>query len=196
MVATYADVTIVVPHIPIREKLLKRALGSILLQTVLPEDVAVVTDTEHDGAAVTRNRGLFDVKTEFVAFLDDDDYLYGDHIEECVDQLHEQQADVVYPWFDVANGHDPLGMFGKPFDPEHLQRANYIPVTVVARTKTLQDVGGFALHPDSLVHGTPCEDWQCWLNVHAAGGKIVHVPQRTWVWDHATGNTSGRGDRW
>lgn len=196
LVTGYEHVTVVIPHIPVRTVLLKRALRSIMTQSVMPADIIVVTDVNHDGAAVTRNRGLDLVETDYVAFLDDDDYLYPNHIAECMSDICEWDADVVYPWFDVANGTDPLGMFGKPFDPEHLRQSNYIPVTVVAKTATLRDVGGFAPHPDSLVHGVPCEDWQCWLAVHNAGGKIIHAPERTWVWDHGTGNTSGRGNRW
>lgn len=186
-------ITVVIPHIPVRAQLLQRALASVQRQTTRT-DVIVVTDNNHDGAAITRNRGLFAVETEFVAMLDDDDYMRPRHLEVCLNALHEQDADVVYPWFDVLNGTDPLGMFGKPFDPEHLRVSNYIPITVVAKTKTLQDVGGFIPHPDAAGH--PNEDWGCWLAVHNAGGKIVHVPERTWCWDHASANTSGRGDRW
>jgi hypothetical protein len=192
VVNLYGDVTVVIPHIPTRTHLLKRALGSVLSQTQLPEDIVVVTDVNHDGAAVTRNRGLALVKTTYVAFLDDDDYLYSDHIEKCLE--HGYGADITYPWFDVVNGTDPLGMFGKPFDPEHLKLSNYIPITVVAKAETLRSVGGFTRHPDT--GDNPCEDWHCWLKVHNAGGEITHLAQRTWAWDHATGNTSGRGDRW
>lgn len=190
---TTSEITVVVPHIPVREQLLTRALESVRAQTI-EASVIVVTDENHDGAAITRNRGLFAVETEFVALLDDDDFLYPHHLETCLNTLREYDADVVYPWFDVIAGTDPLGMFGKPFDPEHLKISNYIPITVVARTKTLQDVGGFIPHPDDAGH--PNEDWGCWLAVHNAGGKIVHVPEKTWTWDHDTFNTSGRGDRW
>lgn len=158
------------------------------------EDVIVVTDTEHRGAAATRNRGLDMVTTPYVAFLDDDDHLHSHHIRVCMEAMRDHDADVVYPWFDVVGGTDPLGMFGKPFDPEHLLVSNYIPVTVLARTEKLRDVGGFTPHPDALGH--PNEDWGCWLAVHHSGGKIVHVPQRSWVWRHDSSNTSGRGDRW
>lgn len=192
MVTSHKDVTVVIPHIPKRAGYLKRALNSVIHQTELPMDVIVVTDVNHDGAAVTRNRGLKMVETEYVAFLDDDDYLYSDHIETCLYEGYG--ADVIYPWFDVLHGTDPLGMFGKPFDAAHLEVSNFIPVTVIARTEMLRDVGGFTPHPDAAGH--PNEDWGCWLAVHRAGGVITHVPHRTWVWDHASGNTSGRGDRW
>lgn len=186
-------ITVVIPHIPVRKHFLTRALESVKAQTI-EASVIVITDENHKGAAVTRNRGLTLVETEFVALLDDDDYLYPHHLEVCLSALREHDADVVYPWFDVIGGTDPLGMFGQPFDPEHLKVSNYIPVTVVARTQVLRDVGGFIPHPDDAGH--PNEDWGCWLAVHNAGGKIVHVPERTWAWDHASQNTSGRGDRW
>lgn len=194
MVTDFENVTVVVPHIPVRTRLLSRALGSIMAQTVLPADVIVIVDAHHEGAAATRNRGLELVKTDYVAFLDDDDWLYPQHIESCMWEIREWGADVVYPWFHVENGTDPLGMFGRPFDAQHLELSNYIPVTVVARTATLREVGGFTPYPDAAGH--PNEDWGCWLAVHRAGGKIMHLAERTWVWDHATGNTSGRGDRW
>jgi glycosyltransferase involved in cell wall biosynthesis len=190
----YADLTVVIPHIPVRTQYLSRALRSILRQTLQPRDIIVVTDTDHEGAAVTRNRGLAMVQTPYVAFLDDDDELRPHHIETCGRVLEDEDAAIVYPWFDVIGGTDPLGMFGVPFDPEHLKVSNYIPVTVVAQTQALQDVGGFILHPDALGH--PNEDWGCWLAVHNAGGKIVHVPSKTWIWRHDSQNTSGRGDRW
>lgn len=196
MVNTFRDgVTVVIPHIPVREHLLTRALESVEAQTI-EASVIVVTDENHDGAAVTRNRGLMAVETEYVALLDDDDYFYPNHLEVCLNALREHDADLVYPWFDVIGGTDPLGMFGKPFDPEHLEASNYIPVTVVAKTKTLQNVGGFVPHPRFAGDGPPCEDWGCWLAVHNAGGKIVHAPEKTWAWVHNSGNTSGRGDRW
>ena len=190
------DVTVVIPHIPttLRTTLLQRALKSIREQTFPVHDVIVVTDTEHEGASVTRNRGLESVTTPFVSFLDDDDIMYPRHVEVCRDALLREDAHVAYPWFDVLNGTDPLGMFGKPFDPDHLMVSNYIPVTVVAVTEKLREVGGFIPHPDAAGH--PNEDWGCWLAVYRSGGKIVHVPERTWGWEHASQNTSGRGDRW
>jgi glycosyltransferase involved in cell wall biosynthesis len=188
------DLTVVIPHIPIRQTLLHRAVQSVENQTFRPREIIVATDYNHEGAAAARNAGLFAVNTQFVAFLDDDDWLYPQHLQSCLGGLQASGADIAYPWFDVEGGTDPLGMFGKPFDPDHLQVANYIPVTVVARTQVLQSVGGFTRHPET--GDNPCEDWGCWLAVHNAGGRIVHVPERTWSWSHNTGNTSGRGDRW
>lgn len=191
-----SDITVVIPHIntPLRNVLLKHTLASIKEQTYAPYDVIVEEDISHAGASVTRNHGLARVTTPLVAFVDDDDHFYPRHLEVCRNALLEHDADIVYPWFDVIDGTDPLGMFGHPFDPEHLKVSNYIPITVVAKTETLRSVGGFIPHPDAAGH--PNEDWGCWLAVHNSGGKIVHVPERLWAWRHNSQNTSGRGDRW
>lgn len=190
------DITVVIPHIgtSLRNTLLQHTIASIHAQTYQPYAIIVEEDTTHAGAAITRNRGLDRVTTPLVSFIDDDDFMYPHHLKVCRDTLVEHDADVVYPWFDVIDGTDPLGMFGKAFDPEHLKISNYIPITVVAKTATLREVGGFIPHPDDAGH--PNEDWGCWLAVHNAGGKIVHVPERSWGWRHASQNTSGRGDRW
>lgn len=191
-----SDITVVIPHIntPLRNVLLQHTLDSIKTQTYQPYAIIVEEDTTHAGAAATRNRGLSRVVTPLTSFIDDDDYMYPQHLEVCRKALWENDADIVYPWFDVIGGTDPLGMFGKPFDSEHLKVSNYIPITVVAKTRTLQDVGGFTPHPDT--GDNPCEDWHCWLKVHNAGGKIIHVPEKSWGWRHNSQNTSGRGDRW
>lgn len=186
------DVTMVVPTIPPRTKMLRRALWSIMQQTHSPSGIVVVADREHDGAAVVRNRGLAMVDTEWVAFVDDDDQLLPHHLERLIACAANTDADLVYPWFEHPGWQDPLGRFGLPFDGEYLQTANYIPVTVLARTKAIRAAGGF----QPLAVDNPCEDWGCWLAMHQAGARIVHLPERTWVWNLHGGNTSGRSDRW
>jgi hypothetical protein len=99
-------------------------------------------------------------------------------------------VDVVYPWFDVEGGEDPIGCFGVPFSAAFLRRRNYIPVTVLARTELVRAVGGFQDHPDE--NGDPCEDWGLWLALLDAGATFGHLPQRTWIW-HMGAGTRGRG---
>src|SRR3954466_11334905 len=67
------NVTVCVPTIPGREQLLARALASVDAQTARPRRILVVADTERRGAAWTRNRLLRQVRTSWVAWLDDDD---------------------------------------------------------------------------------------------------------------------------
>lgn len=188
-----ADITVVIPTIPPRAHLLDRALKSVQAQT-LPALVAVAVDNDHAGAAATRNAALAQVETPWVAFLDDDDEFLPQHLELLMDCAAAACADMVYPWFTVVGGGDPLGRFGMPFDPDELRQRNYIPVTVLVRTELVREAGGFV-----NVHEPPhptCEDWGLWMRLLDLEARIVHLPERTWIWHHHGKNTGGRSDCW
>lgn len=202
MSALRPGVTVCIPSIPPRRhSTFHRAVQSVTEQTRLPEAVVVAVDHAHAGAAHTRNTALASVKTEFVAFLDDDDQLRPLHLEALLAHQAETGADLVYPHFDVistaGNAFDPFAdREGKPFDAELLATRNYIPVTVLARTELLRDAGGFRNLNDSTEPGaSPCEDMGAWHALLAAGGTFSHLNKRSWIW-HWGSNTSGRGDRW
>lgn len=187
-------ITVVIASIPSRLALLDRALTSVEQQSLKATDVIVQVDVNREGAAAARNRALEAVDTEWVAFLDDDDELLPDHLKLCGRAARLTGADVVYPGYECAGGEDPVGCFGIPFDGDLLQRRNFIPVTVVARTGAVRAAGGFQERPDE--HGDPCEDWGLWLAMHANGATFCHLPRRTWRWNLAPGSTRGRADRW
>ncbi len=186
-------ITVIIATIPSRAALLDRALDSVHEQTMQAADVLVQVDVNREGAAATRNRALEAVETEWVAFLDDDDRWYPNHLRLCARAARLNNADVVYPGYDVDGGTDPVGCFGVPFDGGLLLRRNFIPVTALARTALVREAGGFQPHPDE--HGDPCEDWGLWLAMHRQGARFFHLPQKTWQWNLAPGSTRGRPDR-
>lgn len=190
-----SGITVVIPSIPTRRNdLLRRALSSVMDQTLAPEAVVVEFDHWHQGAARTRNHGMRKVTTPWVAFLDDDDELLPDHLAECLRHAQDTGADMVYPWFTVPEGWDPFPeREGQPFDPILLNTQNTIPVTVLVRTHLIKSVGGFT--PKGPPEN-PCDDWGAWLKLRAVGAKIEHLNRRTWLWHWHGGNTSGRGDKW
>lgn len=190
-----SGITVVVPALPPREALRSRAYRSIQRQLLAPEAVIVKLDHDHEGAAVTRQRGLDEVKTEFVAFLDDDDELLPIHLATLAAYQAETTADVVYPWFYVEGGTDPFPDRAlQPFSAALLRERQYVPITVLARTEVLRAAGGFRAVPDEL--GAQNEDWDLWKRVLDAGGTFAHLPVRTWRWYHHPGNTSGNPERW
>lgn len=179
-------ITVCIPSIPPRTALLQRALLSVEAQTYPAYEVIVAVDHDREGAAVTRNRALMQAKTGWVAFLDDDDEMYPQHLERLVAHQLETGADVVWPWFDVIGGGDPFPVhFGRQWDPEH---PHSFPITTLVRRRRAVKVGGF---PDE-----PWEDWNFWLRMNAAGAKFAHLPERTWAYHHDSYNTSGRPNRW
>lgn len=198
------DVTVVIPSIPPRRVMLARALESVARQSRPASMIVVSNDVNRLGAAANRDRGLAAVTTEFVAFLDDDDELYPHHLDRLMGWITEQGADLVYPWYDVGSGGtDPFPQWeGVPWDDA---APHQVPVTFLARTQLIRDLGGFAYAWDETQGEDPGtdrdgnragEDYRLILRAVAAGAKILHYPDRTWVWHHHGTNTSGLPSRW
>lgn len=188
-------VTVLTPTIPGREAMLRRALESVASQKRQPDNVIVMTDQDRAGAIETRNLGLERVRTEWVAFLDDDDELLPHHLRNCLAWAEKSGADVVYPGCRVfgPDGREmkrpwQAGRFGKPFDPDLLRKKSYIPVTSLVRTRLAKQVGGF-----SYPEGSGYEDWGLYLKLLDAGAVFSHLPVITWFWHHHGDNTSGKG---
>lgn len=178
--------------------MLKRAISSIVDQTVRPESIVVEPDPLKTGAAATRDRALAKVDTEFVAFLDDDDEFGERHLELLLGEIQITGADLVYPWFTVVGGTDPFPQhFQKPWNDLHPHQTT---VTFIARTKVIRDAGGFtgtdlSLDGIDLEGHRAGEEYRLVLRMVNNGAKIVHLPYRTWTWHHHQHNTSGQPDR-
>jgi glycosyltransferase involved in cell wall biosynthesis len=184
-------ITVVTPTILPRADFLAEAVKSVKDQFLPAEDHIIVYDMENEGAEQTRNRGLFQVDTEWTAFLDDDDFLYPAHLASCYRFAVEGGYDLVYPWFYVKNGVDVFNEFGSRFDPEKLRVKNFIPVTYLVKTELAHKIGGFPLpNSKSWPHPT-CMDWGFLLGLLDAGAKIEHLAERTWVYRWHSRNTSG-----
>ncbi len=191
-----ADVAVCIPTIPPRTRELHRAVASVKRQTVLPEAICMAIDEKREGAAATRNRAVDLATGEWIAFLDDDDEFLPHHIERCLQHAQDTGADLVYPWFEVVDGFDPLGCEGRPFNEANLRRYNYIPVTVLVRRELILAGGGFQNRSDG-VGGATWEDWNMWLALLDLGATFSHLPERTWRWHMGdTQHTHGRSDRW
>jgi glycosyltransferase involved in cell wall biosynthesis len=188
-----SSVTVVTPAHPARQRngMLARAEASVAAQTLQPARHLVVVDEEQQGAAATRQRGLEQVDTEWVAFLDSDDELDTTHLEQLLACAQNTGADYVYPWFRVVGGSDPFPTFyRRPWDDEQPHQTT---ITVLVRTGLAQMVGFHEPPPDSTVGGhRGGEDWHFTLGCLAAGARIVHHPQRTWTWHHHGQNSSGQ----
>lgn len=189
-------ITVAIPSIPPRTLQLRRAVASVLDQILPASALSIALDHHREGAAATRQRALGGVRTEWVAFLDDDDEFLPQHLQRCLEHATETDADYVFPWFTIPQqpGWDPLNGFGHPFDPASPRQTT---ITTLVRTELAQSVG--FLHPPEgdLVGGNVWgEDYQFTVGCVRAGAKIVPLHERTWLWHHHGHNTSGRPDRW
>jgi len=209
-----SGITVVIPTIRPRHALLRRALDSVAAQTRRPSAVVVVEDIAKDGAAATRHRGLMMSRTEYTAFLDDDDEMLPNHLETLHTTAIEHGAGYVWSRFQVAEpmyaapgkvagyvhrpGPSPLGR--GTFEQWNDDQPAQTTVTTLVNTARALDVGGFLPHVDKRewqINGQRAgEDWDFTLRMRAAGVVFRHAPHVTWNWHHHDRNTSGLPSNW
>jgi hypothetical protein len=192
-------ISVVIPSIAPRARLLQRAISSVSKQTRAIDHISVAFDTQRDGAAVTRQHALNSVLSDWVAFLDDDDEFLPHHIEFLMNHASDTGADYVFSWYHVIGGSDPRPTeFGLPWDPQNPRQTT---ITCLVRTELAQACGFLPdpgqtddlRSPDRLYAG---EDWRFTERVWKSGATISHLPERTWNWYHHGSNTSGLPTRW
>jgi glycosyltransferase involved in cell wall biosynthesis len=195
---TAADVTVIIPHIPTDERsdMLARALTSIKNQTVEPAEILLQYDDDREGAAALRNKMLPQVKTKWIAFLDDDDEWLPIHLATLLNYARNDAYDVLYPGCRVYNAQGleiprrmEWGRFLQPFDASLLRLTSYIPVTSLVRTELAQ-LSEFKPPPGSVY-----DDWGFYLKLLDLGARFKHVPHITWNWFHHGANSSGLPSR-
>lgn len=182
------EITVVIPTIPGREADLQRALYSVSCQTLPAHKVIVALDQDGEGAAATRQRGLEQVETPWVAFLDDDDWFAPIHLERMLAHALETGADFVYSWFQtVPPGLDPFPHthFTRDFDPDDPIETT---ITTLVRTGIAKQVG---FKPLDRGENNGGEDRYFTLGCLALGAHISHLKERTWYWNMHGRNTSG-----
>lgn len=189
-------ISVLIPTIPERSLLLQRAVASVMAQTLLPDEICIAVAKPDEPAWSTRNRALAMATSTHIACLDDDDEFLPHHLAACAAHQEATGADVVFPWFTLDHCSDPFpGEFGTPWDPEHPRQTTTV---VFARRQAVLEVGGYRFDDGDLHdHGgnRAGEDFDLVKRLNAAGHRIEHLPERTWVWHHHLGNTSGLPER-
>ena len=78
-------VSVVIPTMKGREQMLKK-----LLSTIPPENEVIVVDDENLLLAAKRNKGALKSHGEYILFIDDDNYLKKNAINEMVKSFNEK----------------------------------------------------------------------------------------------------------
>lgn len=206
-------VAVVIPTIPGREEMLDRAVTSVHAQRRIPDQVVVERDSERTGAWSTRNRALARVKTDVIAWLDDDDTLRPNHLMACMRVMEQSpfRPDLVYPRPRMVGGEDPTAVthqgifptspwglrFTEEFAQHIVHRGSFVPMTHVVRTDRVRAVGGF--RPGQLVQDPAVgpryrgEDEQYLIDLIQEGAVFEHLDAVTWNWHVHRASTAGRG---
>ena len=197
-------VSVIVPTFN-RPAMLKNALQSILAQSLKDFEIIVVNDAGEDvqelvsnlnqdgnityvrhginrGLGAARNSGLGVARGKYIAYLDDDDRFYPDHLETLVSYLDHHEEKVVYSdayrVHQVKEGDKYVEVnkdlpYSIDFNFPALLISNYFPVLCVMHEKAcLCESGWF----DETLSSH--EDWDLWIRL----GKrfpFVHIKKVT-----------------
>lgn len=191
------EVTVVIPVLN-RADLIVRCLDSVAAQTCLPRRIIVVDNGSTDGtqgaiedwrnthpeielllieekkqgAARARQRGLKEVDTEFVYFLDSDDEMMPDLIEKATKAIGD--ADIVH-WKVKQNSLDGEQAIKPYYESSLLRRQFYnsilCTVSYMARTEVMRKTGGWN---ESL---RVWDDWELGIRILLSTNKINHLSE-------------------
>ncbi|SFB78302.1 Glycosyltransferase involved in cell wall bisynthesis [Parapedobacter composti] len=127
-----------------------------------------IIQQENSGPAKARNTGFMHAKGQFLLFLDGDDKLHPDFVQECLAAyINAPDLQIVYTrarFFGSTRGEWKI----KPFEQDTLLFKNAIPIFAMIRASTFKAVGMF----DENMR--LAEDWELWIRIVDKYGPKVH----------------------
>jgi glycosyltransferase involved in cell wall biosynthesis/MoaA/NifB/PqqE/SkfB family radical SAM enzyme/predicted SAM-dependent methyltransferase len=145
-------------------------------------NIRYIRHTENEGLAASRNTGLKAAKGKYIAYLDDDDIYYPDHIETLVRILETSDHKVAYT--DALRAYQEIrdGRYitvkkeianTSDFNCDRILLENYIPVLCFMHEKScIDEVGEF----DETLGAH--EDWDLWMRM-SRKFRIAHIKKVT-----------------
>jgi len=181
------QITAVIPVFN-RERMIRRAIDSVLSQSFMPEEIIVVDDCSTDGTSdilecyrdkikvirlpdnsgpsTARNEGIKHASTGWIAFLDSDDSWEKDKLKNQVAYLMK------YPFYRIMQSEEKWIRNGKRVNPcmhhkkpfgwiweQSLERCLVSPSGVLLAKALIERHGGFDEHLPV------CEDYALWLKI-------------------------------
>ncbi|HBH60308.1 MAG TPA: hypothetical protein DDX85_00905 [Nitrospiraceae bacterium] len=163
--------------------------------------ITYVRHSKNRGLAAARNTGIKLSRGKYIAYLDDDDMYYPDHLETLVAYLHDSDCKVAYTdaYRSIQvkeNGQYVTKKKDLPysydFDYDQILVTNYIPVNCVMHEKACLDETG--LFDETL---PVFEDWDLWIRM-SRRFQMQHIKKTTaeftWKNDGSTMTSSGQAE--
>ncbi len=129
---------------------------------------------KNQGVVASRNLGIEEAKGAYIVFLDGDDRLPEDYIEETLKVAVNDGIDVVYTDFERFGEDDSKSNFCE-YDKRKLRDKNYIHASSLIRRGAIGDI-----RFDENLSGLSHEDWDFILNLSYKGLKFKKT-DKTWL---------------
>jgi glycosyltransferase involved in cell wall biosynthesis/radical SAM superfamily enzyme YgiQ (UPF0313 family)/tetratricopeptide (TPR) repeat protein len=197
-------VSVIVPTYN-RPEMLATAISSILTQTMQSFEIIVINDAGTDvlpvlerfadkgnirhivhdsnqGLAAARNTGIRAARGKYIAYLDDDDIFYPNHLETLTEFLESHDCRVAYTDANRALQHKTDDGFvtvkrevlhSRDFNYDAILVDNFIPVLCVMHEKDCLSLSG--MFDESLPRH---EDWDLWIRM-SRQDHFAHLPTVT-----------------
>lgn len=153
--------------------------------------VLVTTADSNDGIASATNRALSLATGLFVAFLDHDDELAPEALDDFVTLLNERpETDVIYSDEDkIDSGGQPRDPHFKPdWSPEFFRGVMYVGHLLMVRRSLIEEVGRL----DPAFDGV--QDYELMLRLSERTDRIEHIPKVLYRWRATPGSLAMDGD--
>jgi glycosyltransferase involved in cell wall biosynthesis len=199
-----------------RPEMLGAAIDSVLSQTMQNFEIVVVNDAgvevesvvsqkntsgrityvrhaQNRGLAAARNTGIKLAKGAHIAYLDDDDLYYPDHLQTLIHCLEHNDCAVAYTDAQRAHQTQKDGRcvvthkdvpYSVDFNHDRILVGNFIPVLCVMHARGCLDEAG--LFDESL---TSHEDWDLWIRL-SRKNRFGHIRKTTCEFSWRTDGSS------
>lgn len=132
-------------------------------------NITYIKHSKNKGLAAARNTGIKTAKGKYIAYLDDDDIFYQDHLETLVKFLETSDHKIAYTDAYRAHQEPENGKYvtkkrdvpySLDFDYDRILMGNFIPVLCIMHEKScIEKVGTF----DETLRSH--EDWDLWMRM-------------------------------
>ncbi len=216
-------ISVIIPTFNRTDKL-KDAIASVLKQSYKNFEIVVVNDAGKDvkniidsfndprikyfqhgsnrGLPATRNTGIRNSNGKYIAYLDDDDKYYPNHLDVLIKNLESDSeykvayTDSLRASYKIRDGNYYLEkkelIYSQDFDYEKILWGNFIPVLSIMHEKSCIETVG--LFDETL---TTHEDWDLWIRI-SREFKFKHIKTVTsefrWVEDGSSMTSSKEVD--
>lgn len=184
------------------KKRIKKCIDSVLNQTYKNIEIIVIDDgskdgsyeflqetygeknlpnlhfisKENEGVAKTRNKGILMAKGEYIAFVDQDDYLLETYLEEYMKKVEETDAEI------VVGGYKRISDEGKVSRVEQLDSTEWAKMVVTAPWAHVYKREFLLKHQIEFLSTGLGEDIYFNLLAYSYADKVCTIPSVSYMW--------------